>query len=153
VLVRELKFRGVTGLAEVMAAQVAATAPSWLLSAGPAGEAPRLVPVPLHRGRARRRGFNQAERIATALGERTGLAVDDCLERGGGGGTQMGRDRAERAVALTGAIRARAPAPEVAVVVDDVATTGATVAACAHALRRAGAREVRGLAYAHTPGR
>lgn len=164
-LVRALKFRGAAGLAELMAGQIAANAPAGRLAVSgrrpsevpaprlSASPAPRLVPVPLHPARRRRRGFNQAERLAQALAGRTGLEVDDCLVRGGGRGTQMGRARSERATAMVGAITARRRGPRRAILVDDVTTTGATLAACAAALRSAGAREVRAVAYARTPGR
>jgi predicted amidophosphoribosyltransferase len=132
-----------------MAAQIAANAPPGLLDA-PA----TLVPVPLHPSRLRRRGFNQAERLAAALGRRTGLAVCDCLQRRGPATRQVGRDRDQR---LTGAgmvvLRPGRPVPGHAVLVDDVATTGATLAACAQALRAAGARRLAGVAFARTPGR
>lgn len=150
-LVRALKFRGAGGLAGIMAAQIAVGAPPGVLA--PASPPPRLVPVPLHPARLRRRGFNQAERLAAALARRTGLEVDDCLVRGGARGTQMGRPRAERATAVVGAVGARRRSPRWAVLVDDVTTTGATLAACAQALRQAGAREVTAVAYARTPGR
>src|SRR5688572_11791614 len=52
-LVRALKFRGATAVADTMAAQMAANAPAELLGAP-------LVPVPLHARRLRRRGYNQA---------------------------------------------------------------------------------------------
>jgi len=151
-LVRALKFRGARGLADVMAAPIAAGAPPWLVGGGP-GPPPRLVPVPLHPARRRRRGFNQAALLASALATRTGLEVDDCLERRGAAGTQLGRDRAERATAMMQVVRARRRAPPLAVLVDDVVTTGATLGACAAALRGAGASEVRAVAYARTPGR
>jgi predicted amidophosphoribosyltransferase len=142
-LVRGLKYRGAVGLAEPMAAAICAGAPS--LDGA-------LVPVPLHPRRRRQRGYNQAERLAAATARRSGLEVADCLERHGpASARQVGRGRAER---LTGpAIRARAPAPECALLVDDVCTTGATLAACAEALREAGARRVTALVYARTPGR
>jgi ComF family protein len=132
-----------------MAAQIAATAPPGALERG------ELVPVPLHPARRRRRGFNQAERLASALARRTGLAVADCLERTGPRGTQMGRDREERLAALAEAVRVRrgAPAPREAILVDDVLTTGATVLACARALRSAGCGRVVAVAYTRTPGR
>ncbi len=125
---------------------------------GPARRAPppaerTLVPVPLHPARRRRRGYNQAEILARALAQRTGLAVADCLARAGPGGTQVGRPRASRLAAPPGRITARAPPPSEALLVDDVATTGATLAACAEALRSAGAVEVRALAFARTLGR
>ena len=151
-LVSALKFRALVGVADLMAAQMAANAPDWLRGAE-AGVEAVLVPVPLHAARRRRRGFNQAELLARALSARLGLGVEDCLVRAGGRGTQMGRDRAERASALAGAFTARRAAPPRAILVDDVVTTGATLHACAAALRAAGAVEVRAVAYARTPGR
>jgi ComF family protein len=148
-LVGALKFRGAGALAEEMAAQIAARVPERLLAGA------TLVPVPLHPARLRRRGFNQAERLASALARRTGAAKADCLERSGRTGAQVGRGRRDRAESLRGAITAR---PEVrpparALLVDDVATTGATLAACAGALRAFGVREVAAVAYARTLGR
>jgi ComF family protein len=148
-LVRALKFRGAFLAGHAMASQIAAGAPPGVLERG------RLVPVPLHPRRRRRRGFNQAERLAAAISARTGLRVCDCLERSGASITQVGRDRSARleGVAGTVAVRHGAEVPNVAVLVDDVATTGATLAACASALRAAGVREVTAVAYARTPGR
>jgi ComF family protein len=148
-LVRALKFRGATLAASTMAAQIAAAAPSAVLARG------ALVPVPLHPRRLRRRGFNQAALLATALGERTGLRVAESLRRGGPARTQVGRDRAARLTAVHGtiAIQPGVPLPRRAIVVDDVVTTGGTLAACAGALRAAGVAEVVGVAYARTPGR
>ena len=111
------------------------------------------MPVPLHPARRRRRGYNQAEILARALAQRTGLGVADCLARAGPRGTQVGRPRAARLAAPPGRITARAPPPSEALLVDDVATTGATLAACAEALRSAGAVDVRALAFARTLGR
>ena len=150
-LVRALKFRGAAGLAEPMAAQMAACAPPRLLAAGTV-----LVPVPLHPARARRRGFNQAERLAGAIGRRIGAPVSDCLRRRGPrGAQQVGRGRADRRAGIAGAIELRPGlvAPSRPLLVDDVVTTGATLAACAAALRGARAGEVRALAYARTPAR
>ncbi len=148
-MVRALKFRGAAGLAGTMAAQMAATAPRLLL------ERTVLVPVPLDRARRRRRGFNQAERLAAALGMRTRLSLEDCLERSGPAATQVGRSRAERLAALRGTVRLRrgAVAPRAALLVDDVATTGATLVACADVLRAWGSERIAAVAYARTLGR
>jgi ComF family protein len=150
-LVRALKFGGAIRLVDAMAAQMAANAPPGLL------EGVTLVPVPLHRARRRRRGFNQAEELAYALGTRSGLPVSDCLERPSGGArtSQVGRGRGDRLAALTGSVRMRpgAPVPLRALLVDDVVTTGATLTACAAALAAEGVREVKAIAYARTPGR
>jgi ComF family protein len=145
-LIGALKFRGAIGLADPMAALMAAQVPAGRLC----GE---LVPVPLHPLRRRKRGYNQAERLARALGRRTGLAVADCLARGGSDLRQVGRDRAARLTGLAGTIVADGSVPERAVLVDDVMTTGSTLAACARTLHAAGSREVRALVFARTPGR
>jgi ComF family protein len=150
-LVRGLKFRGAAGLAATMAAQIAACAPREVL-VPPAV----LVPVPLHPRRARRRGFNQSERIAAELGRRVGLRVEDCLRRRGpSGARQVGRGRAERLSGIAGAVELRPGArpPERALLVDDVVTTGATLAACAAALSHGAVADVAAVAYALTPGR
>jgi ComF family protein len=133
-----------------MAAQVVANAPAgWL-------DAVALVPAPLHPARLRRRGFNQAERLARAIERRAGVPVADCLARAGPRATQMGRGRAARLTGIAGAIalrrEARAP-PGRIIIVDDVITTGATLAACADALDQDGASEIAAIAYARTPGR
>ena len=158
-LVRALKFGGAWAAAETMAAQIAANAPEGMLAQPPRqrteapAAAPVLVPVPLHPRRGRRRGYDQAALLARALGERTGLAVAECLARGGSAGAQVGRGRADRLTGPPGAIRARPPVPTRAILVDDVVTTGGTLAACAAALRSAGTRYVAAIAYARTPGR
>jgi predicted amidophosphoribosyltransferase len=145
-LVRALKFRGALTLAWEMSALVVASAPRDLLRGD-------LVPVPLHPVRQRRRGFNQAAVLAGAIARAAGLAVSDCLRRRGPGPPQVGRTRGARLAGPGGSIEARARVPPSALIVDDVVTTGATIAACEAALRRAGATEVAAIAFARTPGR
>jgi len=147
-LVRALKYRGALPLADAMAAHIAAGLPAEL------GGAAALVPVPMPFRRRRERGYNQAERLAAALGRRIGSPVVDCLERGGSAGPQVGRTREDRLRAL-GDVRVRrwvAP-PSRVLLVDDVVTTGATLAGCARALRAAGVRSLAAVAYARTPGK
>ena len=149
-VVRALKFRGAWRVADAMAAAVVASAPvGWL------GGDVVLVPVPLHPARLRSRGFNQAERLAQGVSRRTGLPVTIALVRGGSKATQMGLGRGERLRRVAGsvAVASGAAVPSRVVLVDDVVTTGATLAACRDVLRAAGALEVRAIAYARTPGR
>jgi competence protein ComFC len=145
-LVRALKFRSATAVADAMAAQIAANAPASMLEG-------TLVPVPLHPRRLRRRGYNQAALIADALAQRSGLELAGCLGRAGSATTQVGRDRRQRRLGPAGSIELRAAAPGRVVLVDDVATTGATLAACAAVLRAAGSIEVAALVFARTIGR
>ena len=156
-LVRALKFRGARGVADAMAAQIVANAPARLLDAGRGPpESPNgatLVPVPLHPRRLRSRGYNQAEEIALALGRRTGLEVAGCLARSGATATQVGRVRSERRAGPAGTIEPVGRAPPRVVLVDDVVTTGATLAACRAALLGAGSTHVGAVVFARTLGR
>jgi ComF family protein len=144
-LVKALKFHGAARLAGDMAAIVVSNASAGLLAGA-------LVPVPLHPARRRARPFNQAALIAAAIARRAGLPVADCLIRTGSKQTQVGRSRAAR-LSGAGTIEAAARPPVTALLVDDVVTTGATLAACAAALRAAGARQVGAIAFARTAGR
>jgi predicted amidophosphoribosyltransferase len=142
-LVAALKFRALTGVTDRIAAAVADAAPvaepGWA-----------VVAVPAAPGRRRRRGFDPAELVAAAVAARLGLPRPSVLARDDGG-RQVGRPRAER-LASPPAVRSRAPAPPLALLVDDVLTTGATLAACAAALRAAGAVEVRAAVFARSLG-
>jgi ComF family protein len=159
-LVRALKFSGAGRVADTMAAQIAANAPAGLLGHGPdalhegGASRPALVPVPLHPRRLRQRGYNQAAAIAAALAARIGLEVHECLARGGSAATQVGRHRAERRSGPAGRISMRTDrTPDHVLLVDDVATTGATLAACAAALREAGCPQIAAVTFARTMGR
>jgi ComF family protein len=111
-----------------------------------------LVPVPLHRWRLWRRGFNQAALLARAIAAASGaeLAVD-ALERVKQTAPSQGMGRAARARNVRGVFRIKDRARvrgRTVVLVDDVLTTGATADACARVLRRAGARAVHVLTFA-----
>ncbi len=106
-----------------------------------------VVPVPLHRARQRRRGFNQAEAIARRLP----LPMARALVRVRDTPSQTGLSAGARRANVRGAFRVVRPARvrgAVVVLVDDVSTTGATLEACARALVAGGAREVRALTAA-----
>ncbi|HMI81289.1 MAG TPA: phosphoribosyltransferase family protein, partial [Solirubrobacterales bacterium] len=94
----------------------------------------------------RRRGFDPAGELAAALAERIDAPLEPCLERRGSS-RQVGRRRAER-VGHPPRIHAIDSAPRSALLIDDVLTTGATLTACAKALRAAGASRVVAVTFA-----
>ena len=142
-IVTALKLRGHVAVARFMAAEIAARVPEGLARA-------TLVPVPAHPRRRRRDGFNQAGALARALGAQTGQPVRDLLVRAGGAVPQVGLERSARLANARGSVRSRSVSrpPERAVVVDDVYTTGATLDACAVALRGSGVAEVSAVTFA-----
>lgn len=102
-----------------------------------------FCPVPLHWRRRFERGFNQAEVLARAAGEARGRPVRPLLRRVRSTGQQAGRGRGERLQAMNGAFAVIGNAvPRHVVLVDDVVTTGSTLAACADVLKHAGAQRV-----------
>jgi predicted amidophosphoribosyltransferase len=109
-----------------------------------------VVPVPAAGRRLRRRGFDPAALLASALGAELGLPRSACLRRRDGR-RQVGRTRAER-IASPPSVGARHAAPPRALLVDDVITTGATLAACAAALRDAGCASVAAVTFARSLG-
>jgi ComF family protein len=141
----KLKYSGRPGVAETlgrfMARHLASTAREAV-----------LVPVPLHRWRIWKRGYNQSALIASSLAKASGLAADlDLLKRVKATPILRGLGRRERALAVRGAFAIRDKAPlagRTIVLVDDVFTSGATADACARTLKRAGATRVEILCWA-----
>jgi ComF family protein len=109
-----------------------------------------LVPVALHPRRVRERGYNQAVLLARVLSARTGVPVDERLVvRSRDTRPQVGLDAVERHANMVDAFSCTARVDGQAVaVIDDVCTTGATLEACAAALKAAGAASVRGYTLA-----
>ena len=129
---------------------IAGPAARWMARAGRGMLDPGalIVPVPLHRGRLWRRRYNQSALLARALARDLGAdCCPDLLLRHRPTPSLEGRGAAERFRALEGAIAAHprhraALAGRAVVLVDDVMTSGATLAACATACRAAGAGDV-----------
>jgi len=136
-----LKFGRRLAMAEVAAEAIRRACP-------PAELGGTLVPVPPAPWRWRWRGFDPAEEIALALARLTGLECRPCLRRSSGP-RQVGRSRSAR-LADPPRARLRGKPPREALLVDDVRTTGATLTACAAALRAGGCSRIVALTLAHS---
>jgi len=138
-LIQRLKYREQLDLAAILANCLA----EWLQSCA----APRpdlLIPVPLHRARLARRGFNQSQQIARRLGRRLEIPLAPrALVRNRATASQAGLAPGQRAGNVHGAFCV--PAPVVAhhvALVDDVMTSGHTLRAAAAALGAAGVERI-----------
>jgi ComF family protein len=143
-LAHELKYEGMTALADPMA--------RLMLAHVDATDVDVVVAVPLHRSRKRARGYNQAEELAKQIAALTSLRADRHAVRRIRATaplvkTMHREDRAEIMCGAFAASRERIDGTRL-LLVDDVVTTGATLDACAQALRSAGAREVRCVTWA-----
>jgi ComF family protein len=133
---------------------------NWLTATGHEllSDAHLILPVPMSRRRLFWRKFNQAAILAHELGRRSGVAVDTAaLRRRRATKPQVGLTRAQRHTNMEGAFavlkrrRAQIKGANI-LLIDDVITTGATVNACARALKRAGAARVDVLAVCMVAG-
>ena len=147
-LVSDAKFRGRLNAARLLGQCLA----ERVSQSGPP-QVDGLIAVPLHPRRLRERGYNQALEIARSAGRELVVPVDPgCCMRVLATPPQAGLDERARRRNIRGAfaVRGREVWPHVAIV-DDVVTTGSTVAELSLALRRAGVLRVDVWAVARTP--
>jgi len=112
-----------------------------------------IIPIPLHPRRERERGFNQAKLLAEILSDELKIAGhsaaidDDNLVRKRFTRQQARLSKEERLENVTDAFiwRGQSPAPRLALLVDDVYTTGATMQECARVLKQHGTERVWGF--------
>lgn len=144
-LVHALKYEGMSALGEPMGALMAASIDA---------SADLVVPVPLHRGRERSRGYNQAVQLGRHIALAAGLPFDARAATRIRATKPLARTmhRDERYDIVAGAFAATAARVEgrSILLVDDVVTTGATLGACAKALLNAGATSVRCVTFGRT---
>ncbi|MFI5363725.1 MAG: ComF family protein [Elusimicrobiota bacterium] len=146
-LVRAFKFRGLPCAARAAGRAMAADFARRPELAG----FDALVPVPLHPRRERERGYNQASLLARELGAAARLPVLDLLERRKAAAPSWRLGRARRRAELSDAFAARTGGGAGGLrllVIDDVCASATTFEECASALRRAGAADVAGYAFA-----
>jgi ComF family protein len=148
VLVQGLKFRSELALARLLANELYAA-----VCVAPAFTVDLIVPVPLHDARLRERGYNQSVEIARSVASRLDvpLAAEACT-RVRDTAAQLDLPWKERRENVRGAFSCRqALHGKTVAVVDDVMTTGATLAEMAATLKKFGAARVVNWVVARTP--
>jgi competence protein ComFC len=143
-IVHSLKYRGYTRVVGRLAAPLMAA----VLDRGERFDT--VVPVPLHRSRLGRSGFNQAELLARGVAAAINSPVSDTLHVVRKTRDQVELSAAERRANVEGAYTVRGVARGRVLLVDDVFTTGATASSCAATLLRAGAEEVHAISLCRT---
>lgn len=111
-----------------------------------------IIPVPLHRRRENKRGYNQAALLARRLAGLKGIPwADNRLVKVRNNPAQTSLDAEEREANVKGAYEVKRPEGlkgKTVLLIDDVFTTGATIRECSRVLKRAGVREVRAITVA-----
>lgn len=143
--IHNMKYGRVKEIGRILGDQLAASADKFI------DRKAVVVPVPLHQKRLRERGFNQAKILAESFGK-AGWELAEALTRKRATAVQIDLDRPKRRQNVAGAF-AKAPAivqihGKTVVLIDDVATTGATLNSCAKVLKWHGAAKVFGLVVA-----
>ena len=126
----------------------------WLRESPAVGLPAWLLPVPLHVGRLRERGYNQALELARPLASRLGPVLQNralIRARATPAQTELGALARRRNVRAAFAARPHTPWPAHVALLDDVMTTGATLAECARVLKRSGVQRVDVWALARAP--
>jgi ComF family protein len=117
-----------------------------MAAAGLSGEFELILPVPLHKSRKRKRGYNQSAKFAEGLSQKLGIPFsDDLLERTIKTETQTRKSKLSRWQNVTEVFRVKdekAVQNKNILLVDDVITTGATLEACGNFLIQAGCRSL-----------
>ncbi len=147
--VHRLKYRGWRVAAPVLGGLLAGYLERHGLPAQPLDQV--LVPVPLHPRRLRSRGYNQSHLLAVEAGKLLEIPVrQDLVKRATDSPPQVeARSREQRRGNVAGSFEATTAVKGFSILlVDDVATTGSTLHACAAALKEAGAASVWGVALA-----
>jgi ComF family protein len=146
-VVHALKYDGRRSLARPLAALMRARGGDLIAGARAA------VPVPLHASRRRERGFNQAADLARHLGPPVVFALARVRATAEQASLPAGRRHGNVRGAFTATRAARTLRGAIVLLVDDVSTTGATLEACARALKQAGVAEVRAVTAARVVAR
>ena len=147
-IVRAYKYRGISAMATWLGGMMAHRLDDLL---GDLDRPDLLVPVPMHKAKQRKRGYNQAELLAAEMGALLHIPVVTAIARARKTRAQAGLTGDQRQLNLRGAFR---PLVDLTgkhlLLIDDVLTTGSTALECAQTLRSAGATSVRLVVLAAT---
>lgn len=141
-LVHRYKYDGNRELVAILERLVCSSVPDL------AGKDWCVAWVPTHRTRVMVRGFDHAMLLANRVAVAIGKPTTSILKKTRLTPPQVGKRRADRLAGMAGTIAAVGPSCERIILVDDVATTGATLEECARVLRQAGAKRVYGIVVA-----